>query len=69
MMGITLAEEWEEVVRFAEGPHHTFAEIRDAKPDRAKAQVALNKFIDQCKTRNCTPQVSYIESIGLSIPK
>ncbi|MDE6741052.1 MAG: glycoside hydrolase family 5 protein [Muribaculaceae bacterium] len=69
MMGITLPDEWEEVVRFAEGPHHTFAEIRDAKPDRAKAQVALNKFIEQCKTRNCTPQVSYIESIGLSIPK
>ena len=69
MMGITLPEEWEEVVRFAEGPHHTFSEIRDAKPDRAKAQAALDKFIEQCKSQNCTPQVSYIESIGLSIPK
>ncbi|MDE6338147.1 MAG: glycoside hydrolase family 5 protein, partial [Muribaculaceae bacterium] len=35
MMGITMPEEWEEVIKFAERPHHTFAEIREAKPDRA----------------------------------
>ena len=69
MMGITLPEEWEEVVRFAEGPHHTFAEIREAKPDRVKAQAALDRFLEQCKAKNCTPQVSYIESIGLSMPE
>ena len=69
MMGITLPDGWEEVVRFAEGPHHTFAEIRDAKPDRAKAQAALDKFLEQCKAANCTPQAGYIESIGLSMPK
>ncbi|MDE6379862.1 MAG: glycoside hydrolase family 5 protein [Muribaculaceae bacterium] len=68
MMGISLPEEWAEVVRFAEGPHHTFAEIREAKPDRAKAQVALGGFIEKCKAANCTPQVSYIESIGLKMP-
>ncbi len=65
MMGITMPEEWEEVVRFAEGPHHTYAEIREAKPDRAKAQIALDKFIEQCKQQNCVPQTSYITSIGL----
>lgn len=65
MMGITMPEEWEEVVRFAEGPHHTFAEIREAKPDRAKAETALNKFIEQCRLANCTPQTGYITSMGL----
>lgn len=68
MMGITMPEEWEEVVRFAEGPHHTFAEVRDARPDRAKAQVALDKFIEQCKVENCVPQEGYIASMGLKVP-
>ena len=69
MVGITMPEEWEEVVRFAEAPHHTYAEIREAKPDRAKAQAALDKFIRQSRFENCTPQVGYIESIGLTMPK
>ncbi len=69
MMGITMPEEWEEVIRFAEAPHHTYSEIRDAKPDRAKARAALDKFLEQCKAKNCTPQTAYIESIGLTIPK
>ena len=68
MMGITMPEEWEEVIKFAEGPHHTFAEIREAKPDRAKAQIALDKFIEQCKQQNCVPQSSYITSIGPTLP-
>ena len=65
MMGIIMPEEWEEVVRFAEAPHHSYGDARDAKPDREKAQLALNKFLEQCKTENCVPQISYIESIGL----
>lgn len=69
MMGITLPEEWEEVMRFAEAPHHTYSEIREAKPDRAKAQAALDKFITQCRIENCMPQASYIESMGLTLPK
>lgn len=69
MNAITMPEEWEEVVKFAEGPHHTFAEIREAKPDRAKAQVALDKFIEQCKARNCVPQEGYITSMGLNVPQ
>ena len=63
MVGITLPEEWEEVMRFAEAPHHTYAEIREAKPDRAKAAIALDKFIEQCRFERCIPQQSYIESI------
>lgn len=69
MMGITMPDEWDEVVRFAEATHHTYAEVREANPDRAKAQVALDKFLEQCKASHCTPQVEYIKSIGLSIPE
>ena len=69
MVGVTMPEEWEEVMRFAEAPQHTYAEIREAKPDRAKAQAALDKFIRQSRFENCTPQVGYIESIGLTMPR
>ena len=68
MMGIVMPEEWEEIVNFAEAPHHTFAEIRELKPNRERAAVALDKFIEQCKTKNCVPQESYIKSIGLQLP-
>ena len=68
MVGIVMPEEWEEVVRFAEAPHHSYGELREAKPDREKAQVAMNKFLEQCRFDNCQPQVSYINSIGLKMP-
>lgn len=68
MVGIVMPEEWEEVVRFAEAPNHSFQEIRDARPDREKSEIALAKFLEQCKFKNCTPQISYINSIGLKMP-
>lgn len=66
MMGIEMPKEWEEILKYAEGPHHTYAEIRAAKPDRQKAQAALNKFLIQCQLENCNPQTSYISSMGLT---
>ena len=67
MVGISMPVEWEEIVRFAEAPHHSYAEVREALPDRQKALVALDKFIEQCRFENCVPQVSYIHSIGLKM--
>lgn len=68
MIGIQLPEEWDEIINFAEAPHHTFAEIREAKPDRVKAGKALEKFLTQCRFENCEKQISYIYSIGLKVP-
>ena len=67
MLGIVMPEEWEEVVRYAEAPHDSYQEMRDAKPDRQKAEVALEKYLEQCRFANCVPQVGYINSIGLKI--
>lgn len=69
MMGIAMPEDWDEIVRFSEGPHATFAEIRDAKPDRAKALKAMTEFLDSCRFENCRPQTSYIISMGLTPAK
>ncbi len=65
MMGIGMPKEWEEIVRFSEGPHATFAEIREAKPDREMARKAMTEFLDSCLLENCHPQMSYISSMGL----
>ena len=68
MVGIVMPEEWEEIVKYAEAPHHTFAEIREAKPDKKRAGLAMEKYLEQCKFKNCVPQVSYITSMGLRVP-
>lgn len=67
MMGINMPEDWEEIVKFSEGPHATFSEIRDAKPDRKKAVAAMDAFIDSCRFENCVAQESYIKSMGLKV--
>lgn len=68
MMGIDMPDEWQEVVRYAEAPHHSYAEKRAANPDRALAQTAMEKYLEKCQFVNCNPQVSYINSIGLRLP-
>ena len=65
MMGIGMPEEWKEVVRFSEGPHATFAEIRENMPDRDMVRKAMTEFLDSCLIENCHPQISYIASMGL----
>lgn len=67
MMGIGMPDDWEEIVKFSEGPHATFAEIRDARPDRERARRAMTAFIDSCRFDNCHPQNGYITSMGLNI--
>lgn len=65
MMGITRPDGWDTIVKFAEGPRGSYSEIRENKPDRSTAIALMNQFIENARCSNCTPQKSYIESIGL----
>ena len=65
MMGIERPEGWDAVVTFSEGPRATYAELREAKPDRETARKAMAQFIELCKFKNCKPQENYIKSIKL----
>ena len=67
MAGITPPENWDSIVAFAEAPRHSYAAIRQARPDVATARKALNDFVDNSRFENCTPQKSYIRSIKLNI--
>ena len=65
MMGIGMPAGWEEIVKFSEGPHATFAEIRANMPDRDTVREAMTEFLDSCLLANCHPQMEYIASMGL----
>lgn len=65
MAAINMPQGWDEIVHFSEAPHFTYAEIRENVPDRKAAWQAMEEFIDSCRIENCTPQTSYINSIGL----
>ena len=65
MMGIGMPEEWQEIVRYSEGPHATFSEMRESMPDRDKVRKAMTEFLDSCLIENCHPQEGYIASMGL----
>lgn len=68
MMGITMPDEWEQIVAYSEGPHATFGEMREAKPDREACRRAMTQYLENMRFANCTPQISYIQSMGLTPP-
>jgi hypothetical protein len=65
MMGITRPENWKTVVDFAEGTRDTYQAIREARPDQKVALDLMNKFLENVKFENCTPQEDYIQSMNL----
>lgn len=65
MMGIGMPEGWKEIVKYAEGPHYTYSEMRENMPDRAIVRKAMAEYLDSCRLENCHPQMEYIASMGL----
>lgn len=65
MVGITMPEGWNEIVRYADGPRAGFGEIRANMPDRRAAAEAMHALLDSCRFEHCKPQAGYIASIGL----
>lgn len=66
MMGVTMPEGWDEIIKYSEGPHATFSEIREHRPDQAKTREAMARYLENIKLENCVPQDGYIRSIGLT---
>lgn len=69
MMGVSMPAEWDSIVKFSEGPHATFAEIREHRPDQALVRKAMTQYLDNIRFENCKPQVNYIKSMGLYVPE
>ncbi|MDO4319589.1 MAG: glycoside hydrolase family 5 protein [Bacteroidales bacterium] len=66
MVGITMPENWDSIVGFAEANRDSYAAIRQARPGQLVARKAMLDFIENAKFENCTPQKSYIESMKLT---
>lgn len=66
MVGITMPENWDSIVGFAEATRDSYAAIREARPSQMIARKAMLDFIENSKFENCTPQKSYIESMKLT---
>lgn len=65
MAGILAPEGWEAVIKFADGPRGSYAEIRENRPDPKAALEALNAFVRNSRLENCVLHKDYIKSINL----
>ena len=66
MMGIERPQEWDSiVVKYSEANRGTYQEWREARPDQEKFRQLLLQYVENSRFKNCKPQVSYIQSMGL----
>lgn len=62
--------EWDSiVVKFSESDRSTYKNIREARPNQAKARELLHQFIRNSRAENCIIQAGYIQSMGLRAPQ
>lgn len=66
MAAIKVPENWDIVVKFAEGDRNGFGKIRENRPDQVVARKAMSDFLEMCKFSNCTPVTGYINSMMLN---
>lgn len=59
-------QNWELIVRFAEGPRATFKDIRTTRPPIDSVRAALDEFIRICQFNTCRINDRYIEALGLN---
>lgn len=64
-VGFGTPKGWEAVVRFAESPRTTYAEIREARPDQAAVRAAMEALLENVRFERCTVQRDYIDALTL----
>lgn len=64
-VGFAAPEGWEAVVRFAETPRATYAEIRETRPDQAAVRRAMEALLENVCFERCTVHRDYIDALTL----
>jgi aryl-phospho-beta-D-glucosidase BglC (GH1 family) len=59
-------DEWELIIKYAEGSRKNFEEIRKNKPTRYLISKALSSLLTNILLDNCTINYSYVRSLGLN---
>lgn len=67
IMNFKQPEDYPLITKFAEADRGSYEKVRNAMPDRAKAQQALNGFLENCVYKNCFQNKGYIEGLGLKV--
>jgi endoglucanase len=67
IMNFKQPEDYPLITKFAEADRGSYEKVRNALPDRAKAQKALNGFLENCIYKNCFQNKGYIEGLGLKV--
>lgn len=65
MTSIKVPEEWDMIVKFAEGKRDNYGDIRANRPDQEKAKKIMMQLLENIKFKNCTKNPGYIKAIGL----
>lgn len=57
--------EWEEIIKFAEGPRGSFEEIRSHRPAPEVVRKALTDLLENIRFENCTFNAGYLKALGM----
>ena len=59
--------EYDSVMQYAETKKYNFADIRKERPkDMTIIKIAMDKFLENCQFKNCTPNTGYIKALGFA---
>ncbi|MCL4551287.1 MAG: glycoside hydrolase family 5 protein [Bacteroidetes bacterium] len=65
MVSFPKTKEWDEIIKFAEGPRKNFEEIRKSKPTPEIVKKAFSDLLENVKFKNCTINSGYLNALGL----
>jgi endoglucanase len=65
IVSINQPENFDLIIKFAEGGGFDYGYIRDNRPDFEKVRVSLKQYLENCKFKNCVVNDEYINALGL----
>jgi endoglucanase len=69
-MSFSKPENYDIIIDYTEKKRQSFEDIRKAAPEnRQMIKQALDQFLINCRFENCTPNVKYIQALGLKAEK
>ena len=65
IVSINQPENFDMIIKFAEGGGLDYGYIRDNRPDFEKVRASLKQYLENCKFKNCVVNDEYINALGV----
>jgi aryl-phospho-beta-D-glucosidase BglC (GH1 family) len=65
IVSINQPENFDLIIKFAEGDGFGYGYIRDNRPDFEKVRASLKQYLENCKFKNCVVNDEYINALGV----